>query len=63
MWVEFIVKAVCSIIAFIQLWTQLAEWYCMYFIIAQQKDRDVNEILYDFNAENMSAEIDENDKF
>ena len=38
------------------------EWYSMLNIILQQNKRNVNEILYDFNAENMQDEIDRTDR-
>ena len=38
------------------------EWISMLNIIYQQADRNINEILYDFNAENLNEEIDRADR-
>ena len=38
---------------------QIYEWWAMKYLIESQKDRNVNEILFDHNSEPLNAPIDD----
>ena len=39
------------------IWLQIIEFYAMYYLIDAQKDRTVEEIYYDHNAENVDIRL------